>query len=191
MVYLNMNVSMWTADLKTFVMDLIPKAFPPDFPFPPSITNGNIKHQSSTNYCDIVFQSKDQASHFISWVSANSIQQDSHDNTIKLFAKFSASPKEQAMGRLLTASYKFILENPVYDAAAMKLQTNRSIGTLSVRYKGLAHVILQVVFPRVAGAPPFAKRGKIVSDAVPGFNDELITQCIELANSSITAQIAG
>ena len=89
------------------------------------------------------------------------------------------------MGKLLTSAYDYILNCGGFDAAVMKLQTNRAIGTLSVRYRGLAHVILQVVVSRNPGTPPLAKRGKIVADAVPGFSEDVISKAVELANASI------
>ena len=89
------------------------------------------------------------------------------------------------MGRLLRSAYQYVVRSGAYDEAVMKLQTNRTIGTLSLRYKGLAHVILQVHMPRSADASPVAKRGKLKGGVVPGFSDEILEKAVELANKSI------
>ena len=177
---------MWTADLKKFVLGLVDNAFsPPNFASVPNIGDKGIYHQSSSNYCEINFPSKDFAAHFIKWITENPNHQDIHGNWISMYAKFSSTPKERSMGRILTCAYKYVVKSGAYDEAVMKLQTNRTIGTLSIRYKGLAHVILQVHMPKSSDASPIAKRGKLKPDVVPGFSLDVLNKAVELANMAI------
>ena len=187
MVYLNLNHAMWTADMKAFVLGLIPKAFPDN---PPNLDQSHIRHQSSSNYCEVKFPTKQFAERFISWVSSHPNTVDTHSNAITMFAKFSSSPKERAMGRLLTAAFQYIESHACFDAAVMKLSTNRGIGTLSVRYKGLAHIILQVVVSRSPGSAPVAKRGKMVANDIPGFTSAILDKAVQLANEAISERFS-
>ena len=176
----------WTADLKKFVLGLVDTAFsPPNFASIPNIGDKGIYHQSSSNYCEINFPSKDNAAHFIKWITENPNHQDIHGNWISMYAKYSSTPKERTMGRILRCAYKYVVKSGAYDEAVMKLQTNRTIGTLSIRYKGLAHVILQVHMPRSSDASPIAKRGKLKPDVVPGFSLDILDKAVELANMAI------
>ena len=177
---------MWTGDLKKFVLALIPKAFqPPSYEFPPALENSHIRHQSSSTHCEITFPSKSHAEHFISWVSRFPDTLDMHNNNIALRAKFAASPKERAMGRILTSAYDYISKSGGVDRAVMELQTNRSMGTLSIRYRGLAYVILQIWLPRSSSGNPSARRGSMRGDAAPGITDAIIAKAVDLANAAI------
>ena len=89
------------------------------------------------------------------------------------------------MGRILTSAYDFILKSGGFDRAVMELQTNRSMGTLSIRYRGLAYVILQIWLPRASAGSPSARRGPMRGDVVPGITDEIIQKAVDLANSAI------
>ena len=173
--------------MKAFVLGLVPKVFPDN---PPNLEQSHIRHQSSSNYCEINFPNKEFAERFISWVSSHPNTVDTHSNSITMFAKFSSSPKERAMGRLLTAAFKYVESHSVFDPAVMKLSTNRSIGTLSIRYKGLAHIILQVVVSRSPGSAPVAKRGKMVANDVPGFTTAILDKAVQLANEAISERFS-
>ena len=177
---------MWTGDLKKFVIAMIPKAFtPPTFATPPDINNSNIRHQSSSTHCEITFSCKAHAEHFISYVQRYPDALDIHDNNIKLRAKFAASPKERAMGRILTSAYDHIQSSGGFDRAVMELQTNRAMGTLSIRYRGLAYVVLQIWIPRNNAGTPHARRGTMRGDVVPGITDAILLRAVELANAAI------
>ena len=93
------------------------------------------------------------------------------------------------MGRILRCAYQYVVKSGAYDEAVMKLQTNRTIGTLSIRYKGLAHVIHQVHMPRSSDASPVAKRGKPKPDIVLGFSLDILDKAVELANMAIAGTV--
>ena len=117
LVYLNLDHAMWTADMKAFVSALTPKVFLDN---PPVLEPSQIRHQSSSNYCEVNFPTKEFAQRFIFWVASHPNTIDSHSNPITMFAKFSSSPKERAMGRLLIAAYRYIESHSVFDPAVMK-----------------------------------------------------------------------
>ena len=89
------------------------------------------------------------------------------------------------MGRILTSAYDIILKSGGFDRVVMELQTNRSMGTLSIRYRGLAYVILQIWLPRSSAGSPSARRGTMRGDAVPGITDEIFQKAIDLSNAAL------
>ena len=98
-VYLNLDSAMWTGDLKPFVLSLIPRAFTaPNWLSPPVLDNKSIRHQSSSNHCEVTFLSKEQADHFIKWISRNPVATDVHENDITMYAKPFAPPQGKSHG---------------------------------------------------------------------------------------------
>ena len=89
------------------------------------------------------------------------------------------------MGRILTSAFEFISTSGGFDRAVMELQTNRSMGTLSIRYRGLAYVVLQIWLPRASFGTPSARRGTMSGNTVPGITDEIIQKAVDLANAAI------
>ena len=89
------------------------------------------------------------------------------------------------MGRILTSAYDHIQSSGGFDRAVMELQTNRAMGSLSIRYRGLAYVVLQIWIPRNNAGTPHARRGTMRGDVVPGITDAILLRAVELANAAI------
>ena len=142
-----------------------------------------LRHITPDCHSDIDMHTKARASHFIAWVKDHPVVIDDHGNEVTIRASFIATPQERAMGSILSAAYTHISSRPGYIHKTHCLQTNKKNGTLSIRDKGRAFVLLQVLLLR-KGAPdvaPQVRKKEILPDSFPGIADAEVDAAIALA----------
>ena len=72
------------------------------------------------------------------------------------------------MGIILGEAFSHISALSTFDLSVHKLQTNKKTGTLSIRHKGRAFVLLQVMLPR-KNNPDIAPAVRKVDELPPDF----------------------
>ena len=171
-----MDCGKFTKDLKSFISLIFEQAFE----IPIDIDSLQLRHSTPSKHCDIIFSTIAHARHFIAWVEANPDIHDDHGNPIHIWAKPTASPKQLAVGKILRDGFRFVSDKVPQD---VKVATNRSNGTLAVRYRGMAFVLFRVSLP--AQGPPTIVDGDRLPAHFPGLTVEDIATAKRMANDYI------
>ena len=182
-VHFNTSVPKITKDLRSFLAFL----FPQIFTTPLNIEDLKVRHISPKRDSDIEFVSKARAQCFITWVKDNPSVKDEYGNLIQIRASPTASPMEQAMGRILGESYRVLSNIPTFDYRAHNLHTNKKSGILLATFNGIAHTLLQVTLPH--DRDPHAVPKAVAIDPLPvgfqGVTADQLKEAIDKANAKI------
>ena len=182
-IHFTTSIPKFTYDLKTFLALLFEQAFDT----PVSVENFPIRHLTPDCHSDINFGDKVRAEHFLAWVQANPKAKDEYGNEIDIRAAHTATPTERAMGSVLAAAFRHISSRPGYSKDNHRLQTNKRNGTLSIRNRGRAYVLLQIMLPK-KNSPnivPSAKQIDILPADFPGVSDADVKAALELAMNKL------
>ena len=173
------SVPKFTYDLKSFLAFLFGQVFDT----PVNVEDLAVRHITPEVHSDIEFRDKVRANHFLAWVQAHPQVVDEYGNNIGIRASHTATPVERAMGSVLSAAFSHIIALPGYNKDTHRLQTNKRNGTLSIRNRGRAFILLQVVLPKKgsSNAVPSARQVDTLPADFPGVSDADVKAALELS----------